>query len=152
MSYLNTSMTKRSSEEADNATMHKLIGGVLGGGAGATAGLVGINNIPRLEGLNSKLSDVARTSRKVTALDRTLQELAAEPAKTLADELLRSDARRLRNTLDVVSFENTPKWARSLAKNPKMRNALMLGTLGLGAAAGGTLGATLGVKGGEALA
>lgn len=173
MSYLNTSMTKRASLAAllgtgalgaaagglaghyssnkENNTPATALG-ALGGGAGATAGLAAIDRIPRLEGLDSKLSDVARMAREVTSLDRALQKLPAEPAHTLADEINASRIRQLRNTLDISAFENTPKWARSLAKSPKMRNALMLGTLGLGAAAGGTLGAKLGIMGGDALA
>lgn len=127
--------------------------GALGGGAGATAGLAAIDRIPHLEGINSKLSDVARMSRQVNSIDRRLQKMTAEPARTLADAEKANYIRRVRNTLDVLAHESAPKWARSLAKsNPKMRNALMLGTLGLGAAAGGTLGAKLGIMGGDALA
>lgn len=65
----------------------------------------------------------------------------------------KSEIHRLRNTANILAHENTPKWARSIARgNPKLRKALMLGALGLGAGAGGTLGAMLGVKGGDALA
>lgn len=175
MGYLNTSIMKRASlaallgtagalgatggglaghygsDKTDNTLSTVL--GALGGGAGAAAGMAGVNYIPRLEGLNSKLSEAVHSSRKVTKLDRILQALAGKPAKTFADKMKASQLHQARNTLNILAHENAPKWVRSLAKSsPKLRNALLLGTLGLGAATGGTLGALLGVKGGDALA
>lgn len=161
MGYLNISMTKRASlaallgtAGALGATAGGLAGhygsdkpdntpatilGALGGGAGSAAGIASV--FPKLDGAAIDINNTALHLKRLADVNEQLRSAAVyDPALVqYKDEL-------------VKQIDAAPKWIKTLAKHPKLRKALMLGGLGLGAGAGGTLGAMLGVKGGDALA
>lgn len=174
MSYLNTSMTKRAdkgtalaaailgmpsaigvtagglagyygSDKTNNtpATVLGAIGGGIGTNAGAVAGLFSLG------GLNDELNNTRERLKWLAKSDALVQELKNNPEKAIPANHLAITKDRIATKKQLAK---TPKWIKYIAKHPKMHNALLLGGLGLSAAAGGTLGAKLGIMGGDALA
>lgn len=175
MSYLNTSMTKRAGKKtilaallgvpsAIGATIGGIAGhsnsekpnntpattlGAIGGGTGALAGILTTGRAfakpigDKVERIYNKLDGVNHLDIYMDAVSKGYQKLPPR----LSMDILKTQKASLEKQL-----ARTPKWLKSLAKSNKRYNALMLGVTGLGAAAGGTLGTTLGVKGGDALA
>ena len=173
MGYLNTSMTKRAYKET--ALMAALVGipsaigaaaggvaghygsdkpnntpatvlGTLGGGAGAAAGFG--NSMQYNLGLGNDLNNIIVRSELLPKMKDYVQHINKNSIQTAPD---------FTNYLkDIAEMEKqlaeTPKWMKYIAKHPNLRKALMLGTLGLGTAAGGALGAKLGIIGGDVLA
>lgn len=169
MSYLNTSMTKRADLGAKlfgAAAALGIIGGgvaghygshkpnntpatvlgTIGGGVGATAGLVGsalsFGDLPKM---------VKRTRKRALWLslaDKYERMIAEDPNKIAPDHqrLMRKKTRLSRQ------YAKTPKWIKYFAKHRPLFGILGLSTVGLGTAAGGALGAKLGIMGGDALA
>jgi hypothetical protein len=171
MSYLNTSMTKRASLAATlgilgaaGAAAGGLAGyygsdktnntpatalGAIGGGIGAPAGAyaAGISSKPfgdKIFRTDIKLDDAAYLGRYLDAVAEGKAELL--PPERPPHILIRQKASLERQ------LAKTPKLIKYIAKRPGLYYALGLGIPLLGAAAGGAAGATLGVKGGDALA
>lgn len=123
--------------------------GTFGGGIGAAAGLH--SSIPLVNAIADATDKVNTEKSRLANLESYLQDLRKQPSRGSGDLIHRLD-----KEFDIKalkrSIASTPKWVRALAKRPNLHNALTIGALGLGAGAGGTLGATLGVTGGDALA
>jgi hypothetical protein len=136
-----------SSDKRNNAPATIL--GTFGGGIGAAAGLH--SSVPLVNAIADATDEVNTKKFRLANLESSLQNLRKQPARGSRDIIDRIDKEFDIKALKK-SLAGTPKWVRALAKRPKLHNALAIGALGLGAGAGGTLGATLGTLGGDALA
>lgn len=123
--------------------------GALGGGAGATAGTAAA--LPVLDTIVDKRDQVGFLRDKLRVVDARMRDLKKKPLFSSKDFLDLQELKRNRRTLKK-SLVLIPKWAHALHKHPGRGTALMLGGLGLNAAAVGALGAKLGIIGGDALA
>lgn len=123
--------------------------GTFGGGIGAAAGLH--SSIPLVNAVADATDKVNRQKFRLADLESHLQDLRKQPTRGSNDLVYRIDKEFDIKALKK-SLASTPKWIRALAKRPNLHNALAIGALGVGAGAGGTLGATLGTLGGDALA
>lgn len=123
--------------------------GTFGGGIGAAAGLH--SSIPLVNTIADATDKVKTQKYRLANLESHLQWLRTQPTRGSNDLIDRLDTESSIKALKK-SLAGTPKWIRALAKRPGAQTALAIGTMGLGAGAGGTLGATLGTLGGDALA
>lgn len=124
--------------------------GTFGGGIGAAAGLH--SSIPLVNAIADATDKVNTEKSRLANLESYLQDLRKQPRPVGSREIIdRLDTESGIKALKK-SLAGTPKWIRALAKRPGAQTALAIGTMGLGAGAGGTLGATLGTLGGDALA
>lgn len=123
--------------------------GALGGGTGTIAGAAAAmrGTAPIDDGLNS----LNRIKFDMGSTDFSLNRLKGKSdlMQYQLDEL--NDLMKKRRELKK-SLVRLPKWIHALNKRPGLKTAIELGTFGLGATAGGALGAKLGIMGGDALA
>lgn len=174
MSYLNTSMTKRADKATAFATallgLPSALGltagglagyygsdkpnkvpattlGAIGGGVGTTAGA--LSGLYTIGSFSDDLNNAQERLKWLAKSDDYVQKLKNNPKQVLPDDHLKIMSDRIAVKKQLAK---TPKWIKYLAKRPGLRDALTLGAFGLTTAAGGAAGATLGVKGGDALA